>query len=69
MFLLQVLYEFIFSAGGVISPFKIYDSFPRVDILPDVRKTIANAGILSGLLLFLEEVEGSSDPLDLLQVC
>ena len=66
--LLQVLYEFIFSVGGVTSPFKIYDSFPRVEILPDVRKTIADAAILSGVLLFVEEVESFSHPLDLLQV-
>ena len=55
--------------GGIYSPFKIYDSFPRTEILPDVRKTIADAAILNGILLIVEEVEGFQDPLDLLQVC
>ena len=54
--------------GGVFSPFNIYDSFPRAEILPDARKTLADAAILGGCLLIVEEIEGFTDPLSLLQV-
>ena len=65
---MEVLYEFIFSVGGVVSPFKICDSYPRMEIPPDAKKTIGDSPILSGMLLRIELDDDFSDPLDLLQV-
>ena len=44
--IMQVLYEFIFSVGGVSFPFKIYDSFPRMEIPPDTKKTSADSDVM-----------------------
>ena len=43
----QVLYEFVFSVGGVVSPFKIYDSYPRMEIPMDAEKTISDSPIVN----------------------
>ena len=63
-----MLYEFVFGVGEVTVPFKIFDIFPRVAILPDAKKTLEDCAIMTGCLLTVELATDIPHPLDLLQV-
>ena len=49
-------------------PFKIVDSFPRMVILPDTKKTLEDYAIPSGCLLTVELAADIPHPLEFLQV-
>ena len=61
------MYEFVFAMGEVNQPFKVFDSFPRMEIFPSCEKTLDDTAIPSGCLIPVEFVDGPP-PLDLLEV-
>lgn len=54
--------------GEITQPFKVFDSFPRTEILPSDHETLDDSIIVSGYLLTVEHVDDFLDLFDILQV-